>query len=189
MKIINFFKFILSSAYRKEIKEKELTFVQNQIISISSEIEESKDIARRIHENAIDKNSSYETQRHAGRNEDLRHNYQLLDEYQRREKYLKEKLEEAPLMNEATKKTILLSLCSASFIWINMSLMFIFIFLKIPPGIDVIILYISILSFIVVLDSIYKKYPVDESPLWIILGTILGIVPFFIAMFFFGKYL
>lgn len=93
MKIINFFKFVLSSAYRKEMRKKELTFVQNQIISITKEIKESKATTRKIHENAIDKNSFYENQRRAGRNEDLRHNYQLLDEYQRREKYLKEKLE------------------------------------------------------------------------------------------------
>ncbi|MFZ2193774.1 MAG: hypothetical protein WAV31_06020 [Candidatus Moraniibacteriota bacterium] len=94
MKIINFLKFILSPAYKKEMRKKELIFVQSQIFSISSEIEESKVTTRKIHENAIDKNSSYENKRNTGRNEDLRHNYQLLDEYQRREKYLKKYLKE-----------------------------------------------------------------------------------------------
>ena len=92
MKIINFFKLVLSSAYRKETRGKELIFVRSQIISISNEIEESKVTTRKIHKHAIDKNSFYENQRHAGRNEDLRHNYKLLDEYKQREKYLKEKI-------------------------------------------------------------------------------------------------
>ena len=92
-KIIDFFKWIFQSEYRKEQRQKELEFAQYQIGVITDEILNGKNLISHIHQKAVDKNSGHERERNQGRQEEINHNFRLLEYYREREIFLKKKLD------------------------------------------------------------------------------------------------
>ncbi len=92
MTILDFFKFHFNLKYRVKIWTEELSFVQKNINIISKDIKYEGRVIQKIHEEAFDRGSPNEQERHTFRVEEYKRDKRLLEKYIEREKFLKEKL-------------------------------------------------------------------------------------------------
>ncbi len=90
--ITGLIRWFFDPEYRKAQRQTELKFVQNQIKVLNGELAGRKEFIFSIHDNAVDKNSNFERERHQARLTEMQRNYQLLEFFLERENFLKKKL-------------------------------------------------------------------------------------------------